>query len=143
MTAGDLFVTLNDGPVSVIFPVQVTSIIRAAPFASQGLLKEPSPVEPAGQSCTGTLAVALAAGAVAEGAGALAGASGRVDALLALGAPDVPCSSEQPAMDTTATAVINTLEIRLVFAMAGSLVDQPPSPPPVPPELELVVTATP
>src|SRR4051794_31196719 len=118
MADGDLFVTRKDGPVSVIFPVQVTSIIRAAPFASQGLLKEPSPVEPAGQSCTGTLAVALAAGADAEGAGAEA--PGAVGALLALGAPDVLFSSEQPAMDAATAAGHNALGNWFALDKAGA-----------------------
>src|ERR1700678_133648 len=120
MTDGDLFVTLKDGPVSVIFPVQATSIIRAVPFASQGLLKEPSPVEPAGQSCTGPLSLALATGAVAEGAGAET--SGRVEALFALGTADVLCSSEQPAMQAARAAIVKTFEIRFGLDMAGSLV---------------------
>src|SRR5262245_19854339 len=101
MTDGDLFVTRKDGPPSPIFPVHVTSIIRAVPFASQGLLKEPSPVEPAGQSCTGPLALALATGAGAEDAsaeGAGVEAADGVGALLALGAPDVLCSSAQAPM---------------------------------------------
>src|SRR4051794_38881704 len=73
MTRGDLFVTLKNGPLSSVLPVHVTSISRVLPFASHGLLKEPSPVEPFGQSCGGSAAVAL-------GVGALEAAGGGVDA---------------------------------------------------------------
>jgi hypothetical protein len=57
-----LFVTANDGPLSSVF-FHFTSIIRALPFASQGLLKEPGPVDPVGQSCGGSGAADAAAGA--------------------------------------------------------------------------------
>src|SRR4051812_37887147 len=101
MVDGDLFVTRKDGPPSVIFPVQTTSIIRAAPFASHGLPMDPSPVEPAGQSCTGPLALALALGAGAEAAEGGGGGG----ALLALGAPDGLCSSSQALMEAATAAI--------------------------------------
>src|SRR5262245_31038969 len=118
MTAGDLLMTRKDGPLSVIFPVQVTSIMRALPLASQGLASVASPVEPAGQSCTGPLALAVGAGAVAEGAGAADSAGGA--ALCALGAVDGLFSSEQPTRDRATAAAVNAFEIGVVLDMAGS-----------------------
>jgi hypothetical protein len=42
--------------------------MRAFPFASHGFVKEPGPVEPAGQSCCGSGALDAAAGALVDGA---------------------------------------------------------------------------
>jgi len=90
-------------------------------LASQGLLREPSPEEPAGQSCTGALALALGAGAGAVGAGA-ADTGGGGGALLALGAAGALCSSEQAPIATAIAAVINAFEKGVALGMAGSLV---------------------
>src|SRR5262245_11159127 len=86
MVEADLFVTRKDGPLSSIFPVHVTSMARAVPLASHGLLNVPSPDDPFGHSTGGAFALAAALGAgalaagVAEGVGAGRGAA---DALCA------------------------------------------------------------
>src|SRR5215471_9688351 len=91
--------TRKDGPVSEVFPVHVTSMRRAVPFASHGFAIVPSPLEPSGQSCVGLAAAAVAAW-VADGAGGGAGAvaDGGVTAALLDGAPEPPFSS-QPVLD--------------------------------------------
>src|SRR5580692_8569420 len=61
MTSWDLLAIAKEGPLSSVF-FHFTVIIRALPFASHGLVKEPVPVEPAGQSWGGS--------GVVEGAGA-------------------------------------------------------------------------
>src|SRR4051794_23983317 len=96
MGDGDLLVTRNDGPVSPIFPVHATSIIRAFPFAAQGLAMVPSPTEPVGQGTWGA-AAAVADGAAEGGLGAAA--EGGVGALCADGAPAGLGSVEQPRID--------------------------------------------
>jgi hypothetical protein len=103
-----LLTTRNDGPASAIFPVQVTSIMRALPFASQGLARLASPLVPDGQSWTGPLALALAvgAGALVEGAGA-----GTAADAVALGALGVVCSLSQPDRSASA-AVVKTARER-------------------------------
>jgi len=104
-----LLVMRKDGPVSVIFPVQVTSMSLAAPFASHGLVKVPTPLEPAMQSRVGLGSTAVAVGgAIAEGAGVEGGAAEAV--ALALGAPEAPCFSPQPSSDATSAAARNALE---------------------------------
>ena len=99
-------VTANDGPLSPVL-VHLLSIIRALPFASHGLVKDPGPVDPAGQSCWGSAALdAAAAGALAEDAGA--DADGVAAALaLAEGTDAGELSSlEQPARVRIATVVV-------------------------------------
>src|SRR5690349_21203435 len=85
-----LFVTRNDGPVSPTLPVQVTSISRAVPFASQGLPNVPSPLDPSGQGRVGFGAAALGA-CVAGGDADGAGADGGVTATVLVGAPAFSC----------------------------------------------------
>src|SRR5579884_1782906 len=64
MTSFVVFRIANDGPLSPVL-VHLTSIARALPVASHGLLKVPGPLEPAGQSLRGSaLAAALGAGGV-------------------------------------------------------------------------------
>src|SRR5215470_8859364 len=70
MTDGALLVTRKNGPLSSVLPVHATSIMRADPFASHGLVNVPSPLEPLGQSAGAALAVALGVGALADAEGA-------------------------------------------------------------------------
>src|ERR1019366_7344626 len=102
MTSCDLFVTANDGPLSSVF-FHFTSIIRALPFASHGLEKEPGPVDPVGQSCGGSGAADEAAdAALAEGAAAEAEGGGA--ALAEADAAGVLSSLEQAASRSIAAA---------------------------------------
>src|ERR1039457_2072653 len=49
MTSLPLFVMANEGPLSPVL-IHLLSIIREAPLASHGAVKEPVPTDPSGQS---------------------------------------------------------------------------------------------
>src|SRR5277367_3497916 len=101
MTSFDLLVIAKDGPLSSVF-FHFTSIIRAFPVASHGLVKEPGPVEPAGQSCGGSGALdATGGGTLADGAGAEADAGG--GALAEGNGAGLLSSLEHPARARTAS----------------------------------------
>src|ERR1700686_2792782 len=91
MTIFPLFVMANDGPVSPVL-VHLLSIMREFPFASHGVVKEPVPVEPGGQSCGGSGAAEAEGAALAEGAGAETDGA----ALAEAAAPAELSSLEQP-----------------------------------------------
>src|SRR5579859_58806 len=103
------------GPFSSSFPFQATSIIRADPFAIHGLLKEPSPVEPFGQSTGGPLADALGAGALADAGGRVGSAS----TLASEGATDLLSSLHAGRAITAAAAVTHLIARSLALRMAS------------------------
>jgi hypothetical protein len=83
-------------------------MMRSPPLASHGLVKEPIPLELAGQSCCGSgaaLAAALADAAADGVASALA-----LALALAAGAWDLVSSLEQPK---TAMAIANVTSVRI------------------------------
>src|SRR5689334_3113995 len=109
MTSFDLLMALKDGPLSSVFPVHVTSIIRAVPVASHGLSKEPIPVEPSGQSCLGSGGGVLATG----GGGGGVGIGGALFAGSGLGAASSLLQPvRQAAMTTTALENCATVDMR-------------------------------
>jgi len=89
--------------------------MRDVPLASHGLVKEPGPVEPAGQSCGGSGAAdGAGGGALAEGTGAEADG-----AALADGAGAGALSSLEQATTAKIAAVA-----RRVFRIGRILVDR-------------------
>src|SRR5262245_28595551 len=114
MTNLDLLTTRKDGPLSSIFLVQVTSIIREAALASHGFWKVPTPLEPSGQSARGAGSAALGAGV---GVGAGAGAWVRVG--FAEGAVALACSCSQP--ERPIRRVTNRGNVCFALDMAASL----------------------
>src|ERR1700722_19213457 len=119
MTSGLLLVTANDGPVSPVF-FQRTSMVRAAPLASHGLVKDPVPLEPVGHSCCGSGALDdPAGGALADGAGAETEGG---PAALAEGAAEVGLSSlEHPRKASIATVVCSTFFIEPIIVAAEAV----------------------
>jgi hypothetical protein len=79
-----------------------------------------SPVEPAGQSCTGP-ALAVGAGAGAEVDGARVDTAAGAAEGFALGAASLPFSSSQPATIRAMAAVIRAFEIFVVLYTGRSI----------------------
>jgi hypothetical protein len=118
-------VTAKEGPSSLVF-VHLTVIIRALPFASQGLAKEPDPVEPLGQSCCGSGGLEATGDALADAAGA--GSGGAVAALAeadadAAGA-GAACSLEQ--LTTTSIAAVVERAVRIMATHPTTSRGRPP-----------------
>jgi hypothetical protein len=96
--------------------------MRAVPLASQGLAKEPGPVDPVGQSCGGSGAADAVGAALADGAGAEADAGGA--ALAGAVVPGALSSLEQAASNSIIAAAGRSFRIRPIVGR----VDRTPQP---------------
>ncbi len=122
MTSLPLLVIANDGPLSPVL-VHLASIMRADPFASQGAVKEPGPVDPGGQSCGGSAAADADGATLADGAGAETdgAATALADAEGEPAPPEDASSFEQAGRTTADDASATRSVLSMARCYAGTI----------------------